>query len=196
MAFDDDFQPPHGLRTDAFLLRQLVAADNPLDYQAVMETKEFLRIWEDPSFPPDDFTVEDNLKDVVKMEGRHNTRHSFAYTVMNLTETEVLGCVYISPTDVSWLADAEVSPVGDAQWADYDTSVSFWVRTSRIADGLDQRLFDALQQWLKDEWPTRTALFFTAEALDQQIAIYEQAGLELKFSVTEPDATDSSVAFA
>lgn len=195
MAFDQNYRPPQGLRTDEFLLRQLVAADNQRDYEAVMESKEFLRIWEDPSFPPDDFTAEDNLKDVIKMEGRHNSRHSFIYTMMNLAETQALGCVYIAPTDVSWLADSEVSPIGNAQWSEYNTSVSFWVRPSSVAAGLDQKLFGSLLQWLNQEWPARAALFFTAESLHQQIALFESAGLMLKFRTTESGDTASSVAF-
>ena len=47
MAFNrDDFHAPEELRTDEFLLRPLRASDAQLDYEAVMESREFLRGWD------------------------------------------------------------------------------------------------------------------------------------------------------
>ena len=145
MAFNDgDFSAPAGLRTDEFLLRPILTSDAELDYEAVMESKEFLRTWEQSGWPEDDFTVEANREDMDKLERRHNERVSFTYTVMNLTETECLGCVYISPPDVPWIARAEITAVDGAQWSDYEAVVAFWVRQSRLADETDRRLLDAL----------------------------------------------------
>lgn len=198
MAFAD-IDAPEGLRTDEFLLRPILASDAEIDYPAVMETKEFLRIWEGGGYPPDDFTVDDNRKDLAKMEGRFNDRHSFAYTVMNLTETECFGCVYIFPTDVSWLADTEVAGVGDSDWSDYDAVVQFWIRTSRLAEGVDRKLVAAMQSWLTNEWPFTGHVLMTSEPLDQQIGTIKGAGLELKFRLTDIDEDgepDVSVAYA
>ena len=196
MAFDVDFQPPEGFQTDEFLLRQLVVADNPLDYDAVMESKEFLRLWEGTSWPEDGFTLEANLADMEKMEGRHNERHSFGYTVMNLTETECLGCVYIFPTDLSWLADSEIASVADAQWSDYDTAVYFWIRKSRLADELDRRLLDELGKWMQRAWPSRRHFIVTSEPFEQQVKMIESTDLQLKFRLTDPAEPGASLAFA
>jgi len=194
MAFND-VRAPERLHTDEFLLRPILGSDAELDYEAVMESKEFLRVWAGESWPEDDFAVEDNSKDMEKMEGRHNERHSFGYTVMNLAETQCLGCVYIVPTDVSWMADTAVSAVGDAQWSEYDTVVLFWVRKSRLADELDRRLLDALGPWLKHEWPIKDYVIMTSEALTQQVAMIEGAELKLKFRLKDPNDTDGSVAY-
>ena len=195
MVLHDDFQPPEGLRTDEFLLRQLVVADAELDYEAVVESKEFLRVWEGTDWPEDDFTVEANRADMEKMEGRHNDRHSFAYTVMNPTETECFGCVYIFPTDVSWLAKTQVDALGDDAWSAYDMCLSFWVRTSRLADGLDRRLLDAVNSWLMNDWPIKDHVVVTVEQLDQQVAMIEGTGLQRTFRLTEPDDDRASLAF-
>src|SRR3954469_1414754 len=109
MAFDNDFQAPEGLRTDEFLLRPIRASDAELDHEAVMESKEFLRRWEQSSWPTDDFTVDANRDDMVKLERRHAAGESFAYTVMSPTETQCLGCVYVQPTTSRWLAKAQIT---------------------------------------------------------------------------------------
>ena len=42
---DPAFDPPQALHTDEFVLRPLLVSDTELDYEAVMETREFLRVW-------------------------------------------------------------------------------------------------------------------------------------------------------
>ncbi len=195
MAFRDDFQPPPGFQTDDFLVRALTTADAELDYRAVMSSKEFLRVWEGTGWPEDDFTVEANLQDMQKMVDRHNDRHSFGYTVMNLTETECLGCVYIFPTDVNWMSKTHVAALGDDEWASYDTGLSFWTRTSLHAGGLDQRLLDAVSSWLENDWPIAGHLVITVEQLDQQVAMIESTGRPRTFRLTEPDDPAASLAF-
>src|SRR5215218_4357264 len=90
-----DFHASDELRTDEFLLRPIRESDAELDYDAVMESREFLRLWEQSTWPEDDFTVEANRADMAKLERRHAEGESFTYTVMNLEETRCLGCVYI-----------------------------------------------------------------------------------------------------
>ncbi len=175
------------MRTDEFLLRPILESDAELDYEAVVESRDFLRIWEGGGYPKDGFTVEDNRKDLAKMERRHNEGHSFAYTVMDLAETECFGCVYISPTDVSWLTETVVTATSDARWFDYDTVIQFWVRTSRLADKLDRRLLDALGPWLSDDWPIRSHVVMTSAALTHQVTMIEGAGLKREFELRYPD---------
>ena len=135
---------PSGLETGAFILRPIVASDAELDYEAVMESREFLRKWEQSTWPEDDFTVEANREEMVKMERRHASREAFGYTMMNLDQTECLGCVYIFPPDANWFSDADVTAVDADQWSDCDVMISFWVRKSRLPEGMDRLLLDSL----------------------------------------------------
>ena len=186
MAFDQ-IQAPAGLDTHEFVLRPIAEANVELDYEAVMETKDFLREWESPDYPADDFTVEDNRADIMKMAARFADRHSFSYTMTTPDATECLGCVYIFPTDVSWMSKTEVTELGDTKWSETAATVQFWVRTSRLADGLDRRLFDALRPWIETAWPFDGCAYVTSESLTQQVALFEHAGLRPAFRLLEPD---------
>lgn len=187
---------PEGLVTDEFLIRPLRATDVELDYAAVMESREFLRKWEQSTWPADDFTIAGNLKDLQRHEGEHIKRESFTFTVMNPTETECLGCIYIVPRTARWLSQAETTSVGGTDWANYEAIVLFWIRQSRLAEGMDRRLLDALRPWLAQEWTFDGFLFQTNEQFEQQVAMFEAAGLQLHFELKLPKHSGKERAYA
>ena len=178
---------PEGLTTQDFILRPIMAADAEMDYAAVMESREHLRVWEQSSWPADDFTVAANRKDLELLERRHGNREAFTYTVMDPAGTECLGCVYIMPPDARMFAKARITPVGDRRWEDNGAAVYFWVRTSRLATQTDRMLLDALRAWLSRDWSLGEHLFVTNEQFAQQVDMIEQANLEVRFTIEEPD---------
>lgn len=186
---------PDGLVTDEFLIRPLSETDVELDYAAVMESKEYLRKWEQANWPADDFTLADNLKDLQRHEREHIHRESFTFTVMNPTETECLGCLYIFPLTARWLSKAEVTPMGDAVLADYEAVISFWIRQSRLAEGMERRLLDVVRPWFEQEWTFDGLLYFTNEAVEKQVAMFEAAGLQLRFEVKLPKQSAKSLMY-
>jgi hypothetical protein len=197
MAFDnDDFQAPEKLRTDEFLLRPIRASDAELDYEAVMESKAFLRQWEQSSWPADDFTVEANRQDLAKLERRHADGESFTYTVMNPTETHCLGCVYIFPTAARLFSRAQIAAIDGARWSAFEAAVYFWIRKSRLADKLDRRLLDALGPWLARDWRIEHHLIVTNEQFAQQVAMIEGANRQLRFQLRFPNEPGKSLAYA
>ena len=109
-----EIRAPVGLRTDEFLMRPMRSSDAELDYEAVMESKGSLRLWELSTWPKDDFTVEENAKNLVELQMCHERGQAFGYTVMHLTETQCFGCVYVFPPDAEWLETMQVSPVDEA----------------------------------------------------------------------------------
>ena len=175
---------PHGFSTDAFLVRPALATDAELDYEAVMASKEFLRVWEQDSWPEDDFTVEDNRADLEKMETRHVAGYAFGYTVMNLDETECLGCVYVMPPDAKMFAGAK--PDEQAPWDACDGTVYFWVRTALLESGVDRALLGELRTWFDTAWTLSNVTFNTNEALRQQVELYEAAGMQRRYALTVP----------
>ena len=185
----------NGMRTDAFVLRPIREADAELDYEAVMESREFLRSWEQSSWPEDDFTVEANREDLRKLERRHAANESFTYTVMNPTEMQCLGCVYIFPIGADLFARAEISGIDGARWSDYAAAVYFWIRKSALADALDRRLLDALRLWLSHDWSFDNFLFVTNEQFEQQVEMIESAGLPLSFRISDPKAEGEFLAY-
>ncbi|NDL55752.1 GNAT family N-acetyltransferase [Phytoactinopolyspora mesophila] len=176
---------PEGLTTDGFTLRPIVAADAEMDYAAVMESREYLRTWEQSSWPEDDFTVAANREDLEKLEQRHANRQAFTYTVLNPAETQCLGCVYIMSTDAKMFTGARISPVADHKWEDYEAAVYFWVRKSHLATAMDRELLDSLRTWLAQAWNFRGHLIVTNEQFIQQVDMIRETDLQLRFEVEE-----------
>ncbi|GAB2471558.1 hypothetical protein GCM10027063_10110 [Promicromonospora xylanilytica] len=189
---------PAELRTEEFVLRPITADDARLDHAAVMETREHLRLWEQSSWPEDDFTVEANRADLVDLEERHAAARAFTYTVLDPLRTECLGCVYVFPTNAAFLTRAAVTPVGDDEWARVQAVVYFWVRRSRVEagsetgletglqTGLDGRLLAALRAWFADAWGLERTVFVTNEQFTQQVDLIERTDLSRRFELVEP----------
>lgn len=187
MSITDSNQPvPAELRTSDFVLRPIVAADAEMDFAAVMETREHLRLWEQSAWPEDDFTVEANRADLVGLEQGHAERRAFTYTVLEPNGAECLGCVYVFPTSASFLAKSTVTPVGDDKWADVDAVVYFWARLTQMEKGLDERLLAALRTWFREEWRAERTVYVTNERFTQQVDLIDRTDLSLKFELVEP----------
>lgn len=195
MHFEHLADVPDGLTTDDFKLRPIAAADAELDYAAVMESRDYLRTWEQSSWPADDFTVADNRDDLDKLERRHAGREAFTYTVMNHAETECLGCVYIMPTDAPMFSQARIAPVANHRWDAYDAAVYFWVRKSRLPTETDRALLDALRSWLAQDWQLGSRLIVTNEQFAQQVALIEGTDLRLRFQIDELDKPGRYLAY-
>jgi hypothetical protein len=186
---------PVGMVTNEFLIRPLLATDVELDYAAVMESKAFLRKWEQSGWPEDNFTLADNLEDLQRHEREHINRESFTFTVMNPTETECLGCIYIFPRTARWLSQAETMSIGDTDWANYEAVILFWIRQSRLAAAMDRKLLDVLRPWFEQAWTFDGYLFLTNEQFEQQVAMFEEANLQLQFEVKLPKHAGKDLAY-
>lgn len=139
----DDFKVPEKLETGEFRLRMLTVNDVVKDYDAVMTSVEHLKtIWPGGGWP-EGLTLEQNLIDLGWHQKEFQRRRSFAYTVVNLSESQVTGCVYINPT----------------RKRGYDAAVYLWARQSELASGMEDRLYAAVRKWLATEWPFKKAAF-------------------------------------
>jgi hypothetical protein len=177
---------PPELKTEEFALRPIVVDDVEMDYAAVMETREQLRLWRQSTWPEDDFTVEANRHDLVDLEERHAAGRAFTYTVLDPAGTTCLGCVYVFPTSATFLARSTVVPVGADTWADVQAVVFFWVRLSQLELGMDERLLSALRAWFKDEWKLEKTVYVTSEQFTQQLDLLTRTGLTRRFELLEP----------
>ena len=140
-----DFKVPEVLETDKFRLRMLTVNDVVKDYDAVITSINHLQGVFGPSskWPLSSSTLEQNLIDLGWHQKEFQTRSSFAYTVMNLDESQCLGCTYIFPTDKS----------------DYETEIYMWVRKSAYDKGLDHVLFKTVKKWIKEKWPFKKVAY-------------------------------------
>lgn len=135
----NDFPVPELWETDKFRLRMLTVRDVDLDYEAVMASIHHLQQTQpfgpDHKWPTADLTHEQDLIDLGWHQKEFQNRTSFAYTVVSLDESICLGCVYIYPSHNS----------------EYDSMIMMWIRESD--KNLDETLFNAVRQWIKNEWP-------------------------------------------
>ena len=138
-----DFQVPATLETAEFRLRMLTIHDVVRDFDAVITSVDHLKtIWPGGRWP-EGLTLEQNLIDLGWHQKEFQMRRSFAYTVVALSEQTVKGCVYIEPS----------------RKRGYDAEVYLWARQSELANGLEERLYDAVQKWVTKEWPFEKVAF-------------------------------------
>lgn len=130
----DDFQPPGGLRADAFVLEPLGPEHNERDYAAWTSSIEHIRA--SPGFAgsswPREMTPDENRRDLERHARDFAERAGFTYAVLDAADRDVIGCVYIYPGDEG-------------------AAVSSWVRADRAE--LDGPLRRAVRDWLAAEWP-------------------------------------------
>jgi hypothetical protein len=136
----DDFVVPPPPRSAHLWLEPLGPQHNEADYAAWTSSLEHIR--STPGFEgrswPHEMSIEDNLGDL-EMHARHfDDRVGFTYTVRDVADDDVVGCVYIYPS---------AEPGEDAQ-------VRSWVRASKA--GWDQELADLIAGWLREQWPFTT----------------------------------------
>ncbi len=187
---------PSRLETAELLLRPITVEDAARDYEAVMETRVDMRVWEQSAWPADDFTVEVNRVDLADLERRHRERRAFTYTVLTPDGATCLGCVYIFHTTATFLEKADVSPVtDDTHWAEVDAVVYFWIRQSRIASGLESRLLAAIRTWMDESWALTRTVFVTNEQFERQVHLLDSAGLHVQFELREPGKTGTYLVF-
>lgn len=134
----DGFTVPESHTTPVAIIEKLTLDHAVLDYEAVMDSRVFLRDYFGGEWPPDDFTLEQNREDIRAHETFSDARSSFAYTVLSLDRSRVLGCIYINPTDS----------------LDYDAQVHSWVRT-----GEDLTLKPLIAEWIEQAWPFKKVLY-------------------------------------
>jgi len=186
MTFAPSERPiPEELHTDEFVLRPLRANDVDLDFAAVVESRDDLRALFGGTWPRDGFTVEENLQDLEIHEKEHVERKAFTFTIVNPEETECLGCIYVTPLAFELEhAGADEELVSGA--ANDDAAVFFWVRSSRVADGLEERVLRFLASWLREAWPFGRVLFGANEHAPRRAKQFAEIGLRETIRVARP----------
>jgi hypothetical protein len=140
-----DFKVPTQLDTEHIRIRTLTVNDVVKDYDAVMSSISHLQgvFGPNSTWPTKELTFEQDLIDLGWHQKEFQIGSSFTYTVVRLDESEVIGCIYIFPTAKG----------------DYNASITMWVRSSVLDEGLDDILFKTVKKWVKDEWPMKKVAY-------------------------------------
>jgi len=180
--YPDNARVPDELRTGEFLVRPLRATDVELDYDAVVSSRAGLFLHSGGSWPREGFTLEENLADLEEHEQEHHDRIAFTYTVMNPAETECLGCLYLNPPErMLRRTGGSAEQLNDV--TPHEAWVTFWVRQSRLANNLDQRLLQALIPWFQTEWAFSRVAFVAQKAQERQFRLFQEAGMRILYTL-------------
>ncbi|HEY4460065.1 MAG TPA: GNAT family N-acetyltransferase [Pseudonocardiaceae bacterium] len=135
----------HPTRVDVcpgYHLRPIRADDTPIDYPAVMGSRESLWARYGPTWgwPSATMTEEQDRADLARHEREIAEHVSFNYALFNEDETALFGCVYLDPSDRD------------------EAEISWWV-VDELAGGEVQRAFDEfVPAWIASAWPFRGPL--------------------------------------
>ena len=113
--------------------------------------KELERGW------PEGLTRDQNLIDLGWHQKEFQRRRSFAYTVVVLDESRVLGCVYIYPT----------------RKKGFDAEIYLWARQSELASGMEEDLYKAVSAWVGEKWPFQAPVYPGRSISDDDFAAVE-----------------------
>jgi len=132
-----DFDVPDGLERERFRLRMLTVDDVVQDFDAICSRVDHEGRPQPPFVP----TVARNLVDLGWHQKEFELRRSFAYTVVAPDESQVLGCVYVYPSET------------------HDARVRLWVRKRAWDEGLDPVLERSVREWVASRWPFERVTF-------------------------------------
>jgi len=134
-----DFDPPTSLVGDHFRLEPLGPQHNEADHAAWTSSIAHIRAtpgFPDGNWPPQEgMSLDRNLDDLFRHAADFEARTGFTFSVLEPVTGDVIGCVYLYPSE---------SP-------DADVTVQSWVRASHAE--LDIPLADAVAVWLAADWP-------------------------------------------
>lgn len=139
----EDFRVPKNFKTEEFFLKPLTITNLIEDYDAVMSSSNHLKGLMDESNWPLGLTIEENLIDLGWHQREFTLGHSFTYAVLSRDKKSYLGCCYIYP---------EEEIINGIQ-------VFYWIRQSKLREGLEVRLGEVLKKWLSTCWPFEVVRF-------------------------------------
>jgi len=166
---------PQGFTGDFFRMEPLHPRHVELDYAAVMSTKQFLRAWSNSPWPQDDFTIEDNRKDLEWHYDEFVQQIAFTYTVLSPHGDTCIGCVYINP--ISRISEASAAEI--VLLNQHPVVCTWWLIHSLHGAYQEQSFFKRLAAWLKTKWQFPEVLFANNPHTPHQAAIYRENGLQL-----------------
>jgi hypothetical protein len=126
-------------------IRPMRENDVSIDYPAVMGSRDRLwTIFGAPwGWPPTTMTFEQDRADLARHEREIREHQSFNYALLDSSESQLFGCVYIDPPER----------------AGADADVSWWVVDEAVGGPLDAALFEFVPHWLAEAWPFTTPRF-------------------------------------
>ncbi len=156
------------------------------DYEAVMASKEELRIWSHSTWPEDDFTMEQN-RDDLKLHEEDNRNHSaYGFMIYDNSLEYCYGSLYIYP--ISRLLDYYLVSREDIEALQkFDVRADFWLRSGE--EDHHQQIALEIKDWLLSTWKV-AGVFTHREGMLTREQLYR--GLSLKTDAIIRNKSDGS----
>ena len=166
---------PDNYATDRFRLRRQMFDDNCADYQAVMQSRQQLRVWSDSDWPPDNFTPEDNLSDLEMHIGEHERDEAYGFSVFDAAVDALIGSLYINPIGsiiASYQDDEHAASIVQR----FDACADYWLLEG-LSGEMQVDFLKTIQTWLKDAWWFKGIAFGSRRGMALQRQQYMDVGL-------------------
>lgn len=175
--FSRDFSAPSQLQSKEFVLFFTDLQYVKPDHEAVMKSRESLRIYSQSTWPEDDFTEEQNREDLQNHIDDNKNHEAYGYMIFSPDRKRCLGSLYVNPlTPLSkhyLLSEEEVETLRR-----YDARIDFWLSDDVDFD-LTKTIFSTVREWLGREWKINPLYSARREMINRQ-KLYETVGLELR----------------
>lgn len=173
--FVPEFKPPQILAADQFVLFPTDTNYYKSDYEAVMQSRDYLRIWSQSPWPEDDFTAQQNRDDLQHHVDDNMSHAAYGYIIYSPDRTICYGSLYLNPLahvpDNYTVTDEERHVI-----LNHHARVDCWI-APQIEAEFERKILEAIQTWLKSEWKIR-ALFSARIGLDRRQDLYRDMGLQ------------------
>ena len=166
---------PATLRTQDLYLTMLAPEHVERDYDAFMSSIPRLQRWSGGSWPTPEFTLAENMDDMIMHSNEHVDREAFTFTVLSPDESRCEGCIYINGWDKIARRLRLSEPPPEAR--DYDAVTTFWVRESALERDLDRQLVAGLLSWFDEEWSFERTLLMVNSDQQRDIDVLRELGL-------------------
>lgn len=173
----DHADVPVELEHDRFVASPLTVANAPLDLEAYLASPDVIRTHSDGRWPTAGFTLEDDLELVARHQADHQDRRAFTFTLLAPSRDVATGCLYLNPLhDYLRRSGADAALLGEVPEA--AAMVTFWLRQDQQDTGLADAVVDAVDGWLRDDWPLALHLFRLLPAETSSREALDRRGLQ------------------
>lgn len=172
--FQPDFTPPATLSTDEFSIFPTSLEYYMSDYEAVMKSRDYLRIWSVSDWPSDTFTAEENREDLKLHIDDNQTHSAYGYMIYDREHSKCFGSLYVNPISTileNYLIPSDIEPVLRSS----DARIDYWVRSDERE--ADAQITQMIRNWLTNNWKIKP-LFSARSGMDLRIQNYLEAGMQ------------------
>lgn len=143
------------------------------DFDAVNDSKDYLRAWSSSQWPLDEFTAEDNKQDLQFHVDDNEDHVAYGYMIYSSDLNVCLGSVYVNPL-AEWDSFHSLQQGVDPR-LQFQARIDYWVRQGDPI--LEEKILRILIPWFRNVWKIKV-LYTTRPALQIRNSLYQKMNLK------------------